>query len=224
MKKYINILKDTALFKNMSESDILNFFENMPYIKKTFEKDETIMHIGEKSRYVGCIISGRVHVIYSDFRGNSNIIAEIGEKEIFAEAYAVAQKPFDTDVIAAARSEIIFTDILTNPPESLYSVYMTFIHNLVSELALKNIKLNKKVRHISQRNTREKLISYLSSEAVRSNDTSFEIPFNRQQLADYLSVERSAMSAELSKMRKDGIIDFYKNKFCLKMNNLNIIK
>ncbi len=215
MKKYANTLKDVALFKNMNENDILDFFKNIPYIKKTYEKDETVLHSGEKTRSIGIVLSGTVHVVYSDFWGNSNIIAEIGEKDIFAEAYAVAGRPPDISAIAAADSEIVFADIFKAPPERLYPIYANFTQILAS----KNIRLNQKLRHISQRTTREKLISYLSSEAIKAGGESFEIPFNRQQLADYLSVERSAMSAELSKMRKDGIIDFCKNKFCLKKNN-----
>lgn len=95
------------------------------------------------------------------------------------------------------------------------SFHGSVIRNLLSDIARKNIQLNEKLIHMAQRTTREKLFSYLSAESVRHNAVAFDIPYNRQQLADYLSVDRSAMSNELCKMRDEGLLSFHKNRFDL---------
>ena len=91
------------------------------------------------------------------------------------------------------------------------------IRNLLSELAEKNLRFNEKLTHMGQRTTRAKIMSYLSAEAQRLGKYEFDIPFSRQQLADYLAVERSGLSLELGKMRGEGIIDFRKSHFILKV-------
>jgi CRP-like cAMP-binding protein len=86
---------------------------------------------------------------------------------------------------------------------------------MVRLLSYKNLELMKKINHITKRSTREKLLSYLSAEAKKQGSKSFLIPFDRQQLADYLCVERSAMSSELSKMRSEGLLEYQKSFFTL---------
>ena len=89
------------------------------------------------------------------------------------------------------------------------------IQNLFYAISVKNRSLVQKLGHMSRRTTREKLLSYLSEQAKKQGTSSFEIPFNRQQLADFLSVDRSAMSNELCKLRDEGLLSFERNRFQL---------
>ncbi len=164
------------------------------------------------------VISGRVHILKEDFWGNRNIITEALPGDVFAEGYACTQgAELGISAVAAEDSRIIFMEvrrvIITCP--SACAFHVRLIRNLLSVLARKNLLMDEKLTHLTQRTTREKLLSYLSSESKRQGSASFEIPYNRQQLADYLSVDRSAMSSELCRMRDEGILTFEKNRFRL---------
>lgn len=164
------------------------------------------------------LAEGKLHIQRDDYWGNRSIINIISTGEMFGESYVAPNSgPLLTDVMAVEDCSIIFFDYnkLFNLCPSACQFHSRAIQNLVFAISEKNRTLVQKLNHMSKRSTREKLISYLSEEAKRQNKSAFSIPFNRQQLADFLSVDRSAMSAELCRMRDEGLLSFNKNHFML---------
>ncbi|NLH00631.1 MAG: Crp/Fnr family transcriptional regulator [Clostridiales bacterium] len=219
MKKYFNIIKKSPLFSGVSDEELEIMLKCLSASIQDYSKGQFILRSGDNVSSVGMVLSGSVHIIKEDFWGNRNIISASAPGQLFAETYAFAHgAPLNVSAVAEEPSTVLFFDahrILT-VCSSACGFHTKLIRNLLSVFAEKNLILNEKLTHMTQRTTREKLLSYLSSEAVRHGSPSFEIPFNRQQLADYLSVDRSSMSNELCKMRDEGILSFKKNSFVLK--------
>jgi CRP-like cAMP-binding protein len=167
---------------------------------------------------MGIVIFGAVHLVHDDFWGNRTIITRIVAGEIFAESFACGKPArLPLSVIAAEKTEALFirAEKISGVCASACHFHTRMLNNMIQELAGKNIALLSKMRHITQRSTREKLISYLSLEARKAGGVSFDIPFNREELAEFLSVDRSAMSAELGRMKAAGLLTFQKNHFTL---------
>ena len=218
MKKYVSLLKRTKLFSGVGDDDILSMLNCLNATVRDYSKGEYAFRQGEYIRDLMMLAEGRLLIQKEDYWGNLNILNEIRPGEMFGEAYIVPNNgTLMNDVIAAEASTVLFFDmerILAVCP-SACPFHTRLIKNMFYMISDKNKSLVKKISYISQRSTREKLLSYLSDEAKRQNSGSFSIPFNRQQLADFLSVDRSAMSNELGKLRDEGVLDFHKNEFTL---------
>lgn len=219
MKKYLPIMKNSKIFSGISEMELPAMLKCLGAVEKTFEKGDVIYRIGERITEVALLLEGSVHIQKSDYWGNLSILNKVVPGEIFAEAYAVpGSGVMVNDAVASASCTVLFLDfrrILTICSSSCRFHYQ-LIQNYFVILADKNRLLTQKIEHMSQRTTREKLLSYLSEQSQQACSAAFTIPFNRQQLADFLAIDRSAMSNELSKMRKEGILEFEKNAFVLK--------
>lgn len=219
MKKYAALLKRTKLFSGVGENDILSMLHCLNAQVREYNKGEYAFRQGEYIRSLTILAVGRLHIQKEDYWGNLNILNEIRPGEMFGEAYIVPNSgTLMNDVVAIEESVVLFFDIdriLTVCP-SACPFHTQLIKNIFYTISDKNKSLVQKISYMSQRSTREKLLSYLSDEAKRHNSNSFSIPFNRQQLADFLSVDRSAMSNELSKLRNEGMLDFHKNEFTLR--------
>ena len=218
MKNYYEILKQCPLFKNLTEKEINVILSNFVKSIKTYKKGAVIWHAGDKVSSIGIVLNGQVHIETQDYWGNRSIIAAIDRGEMFGEAFFFAKIPhIPVNIICTEDSEIMFFSLkISECQNSLNSMeYLKFINNMVHTLAEKNIFLTSKIEHITKRTTREKLLSFLSYQAAKHDSDIFDISFNRQELADFLSVDRSAMSSELSKLKKSGVLDFYKNHFHL---------
>lgn len=176
---------------------------------------------GDKLDALGLVLEGKVRVLQEDFWGNRAIVAQIEAGGLFAEAFCCAGLGnIPVSVLAADETRVLYLDyerVISRCP-SACEFHSRLVKNMLGILARKNVTLTKKIKHVSGRRTRDKLISYLSAVAAEQGKPSFEIPFNRQELADYLAVERSAMSAELSKMRSERLVDYQKNRFTLHRN------
>lgn len=218
MEKYVKILKNTSLFSGVAEEEILAMLGCLNASLKTYKKGEYVFHQGETISSITVLVSGMLHVQHDDYWGNRNIINLIEVGEMFGEAYVSPDSGvMMNNVIAIEDSAVMFFDakqVLTTC-SSACRFHAIVVQNLFYAISDKNRKLVQKLSHMSKRSTREKLMSYLSDESSRQKSSSFDISFNRQQLADFLSVDRSAMSNELSKMRDDGLIQFDKNHFTL---------
>ena len=186
---------------------------------ETFQKDEYILLAGDRVEAFGLVITGKVLIIQEDFWGNRNILAAVGAGHCFAETFACSPGAvLNVSVMAQTNVQVLFLNvkrILTTCP-STCSHHSRMIRNLLSELAEKNLRLNEKITHLGQRSRRAKILSYLSAEAQRHGSAEFDIAFSRQQLADYLSVDRSGLSMELSRMQEEGLLEYRKNHFVLK--------
>lgn len=218
MKKYVPILKKTKLFSGVGEDDVTSMLSCLGARLKSYKKGEFVLRQGEHLSDIVVLVDGKLHIQKDDYWGNRSILGLIDVGEMFGEAYVSPESSsLLNDVVAVEDSTAIFFDvkrIITTCP-SACRFHSMVVQNMFFAISEKNRKLVQKLGHMSMRTTREKLISYLSEEAGRQNSSSFSIPFNRQQLADFLSVDRSAMSNELCKMRDEGLLEFEKNRFRL---------
>ena len=218
MEKYIEILKRTQLFSGVVDNEIPAMLNCLQSKILAYKKGDYVFREGEHIDSITILISGKLLVQHDDFWGNRNIVNVIRAGEMFGEAYAAPESgSLLNDVIAEEDSVVIFFDakrILTTCSAAC-RFHSIVVQNLFFAISEKNRKLIQKIGHMSKRSTRAKLLSYLSDAAKRNNNSHFTIPFSRQQLADFLCVDRSAMSNELCKMRDEGLLQFDKNEFTL---------
>lgn len=218
MKKYIPILKRTQLFSGVGEEDVGAMLGCLQARLCEYKKGEYVLRQGEHTDTLMVLAEGKLHIQRDDYWGNRSIINMVSAGEMFGEAYVAPESgALMNDVLAVEDSVVIFFDvkrIITVCPTAC-RFHSAVVQNLFFAISEKNRRLVQKLTFMSKRSTREKLIAYLSEEANRHNSNEFSIPFNRQQLADYLSVDRSAMSNELCKMRDEGMLEFEKNRFVL---------
>ncbi len=185
---------------------------------RTCKKGEYVLRQGEHLEDIMILLEGKLHIQQDDYWGNRSILRQITVGDMFGEAYASPESgALLNDVVAIEDSRILAFDIkrILTTCSSACRFHTLIVQNLFFAISEENRKLVQKLGYMSQRTTREKLISYLSEEAKKQRSSSFTIPFNRQQLADFLSVDRSAMSSELGKMRDDGLLIFDRNQFTL---------
>ena len=216
MKKYILVLKRTKLFSGVGEEDIASLLSCLGARKKEYKKGEYILREGEHIRDIFILVEGKIHIQKDDYWGNRSILSVISVGEMFGEGYAAPESgALLNDVVAVEDSSVIFFDVkrILTTCSSACRFHNMIVQNMFFAISDKNRKLVQKLGHMSGRTTRTKLISYLSEEAKRQGSSAFTVPFNRQQLADYLCVDRSAMSNELCKMRDEGMIKFEKSRF-----------
>lgn len=218
MEKYIPILKRTQLFSGVGEEEIGAMLNCLQAKLCTYKKGEYVLRQGEHLDKILVLVGGKLHIQRDDYWGNRSIINMVSIGEMFGEAYVAPESgTLMNDVLAVEDSEVIFFDVkrIITVCSAACRFHSMVVQNLFFEISDKNRKLVQKLTFMTKRTTREKLIAYLSEESKRQNSSEFSIPFNRQQLADYLSVDRSAMSNELCKMRDEGLIEFEKNYFKL---------
>ena len=212
---YLEILQTAPLFYQITGEEIPAILSCLSSRRVSCRKNEFICNHGDLLSSVGLVLSGEVHILKEDFWGSRTILGKAGPGQLFAESYACAGRPLEVSVTAARDSEILFLDIrnLLHACDRSCPFHQRLIQNFVTILSRKNLILTKKIEHMSRRSLRDKLLSYLSDESVRQHSTSFSIPFNRQQLADYLCVDRSALSRELSLLQKEGVLQFHRQHF-----------
>ena len=217
MQKYIPILKRTQIFAGVGDDEIESMLSCLSARLKTYKKGEYVFRQGEHISDITVLVEGNLHIQKDDYWGNRSILGEISVGDMFGEAYAYDSGALLNDVVAVEDSAVISFDVkrILTTCSSACRFHALVVQNLFFAISEKNRKLVQKLGHMSKRTTREKLISYLSEQAKKQNSGVFTIPFNRQQLADFLSVDRSAMSNDLCKLRDEGLLKFEKNKFRL---------
>ena len=220
MKEFFPIIHSSQLFSGVSKDELPAVLSCLEAKKVSFPKDAFLLCTGDTAESIGLVLSGSVLIIQEDIWGNCNILSKLGAGETFAAAFACAPGAvLNVSVAAGTDAEVMFLNVkrILTVCSNACGHHGKILRNLLGELAEKNLRLNKKLSHMGQRTTRAKLMSYLSAEAQRLGKHEFDIPFSRQQLADYLAVERSGLSLELGKMRTEGLLDFHKNHFVLKV-------
>lgn len=219
MEDFFPILRASSFFSGISEDELTAMLSCLDTRKESFPKEAFVLRAGDTVESIGFVLAGSVLVIQEDIWGNRNILSKAGPGQTFAAAFACAAgSVMNASVIAETPVTVMFLNVkrILNVCPSACAHHSQIIRNLLGELAEKNLRFSEKLTHMGQRNTRSKLMSYLSAEAQRLGTYEFDIPFSRQQLADYLAVERSGLSVELGKMRRDGLLEFHKNHFVLK--------
>ena len=220
MKDFLPVIRASRLFSGVSERELEAMLACLRPETKDYPKDAFVLRAGDTAEAVGLVLSGTILMLQEDVWGNRNILSKAGPGQIFAAAYACAPgSVLNVSVLAETPVTVLFLNVgrvLTLCPAAC-AHHSRIIRNLLGELAGKNLRLGEKLTHMGQRTARAKIMSYLSAEAQRLGTYELDIPFSRQQLADYLGVERSGLSLELGKMKQDGLLEFHKNHFELKV-------
>ena len=220
MKNFLSVIRSSKLFFGVPDEELGDVLSCLNTKKQSFPKDAFLLRAGDTTESIGVVLSGSVLIIQEDVWGNRNIISKAEAGQTFAAAYACAPgSVLDVSVSAETPVTVMFLNVkrILNVCSSACTHHSRIIRNLLGELAEKNLRFAEKLTHMGQRTTRTKLMSYLSAEARRLGKYEFDIPFSRQQLADYLAVERSGLSVEIGKMHREGLLDFHKNHFVLKV-------
>ena len=218
MKNFIPVLRSCVLFDGIANDDLFAITGCLGAWVKEVKKGQVIFSEGDSTNWIGIVLSGSIQIMKEDYNGNRTIVSLCQPAELFAESFACAGGGvLPVSILAAEDSSVMLIDShrVCVSCSNACTFHSHLIQNLLKIVANKNIQFNQKIEILSMRTTREKLLAYLNAEAKRAGNSSFTIPYDRQALADYLGVERSAMSAEISKLRNDGIIESEKNYFKL---------
>jgi len=216
MEQYLDVLRKCPLFDGIEKGNLMRMLTCLGARVQYFDKKYTIIAEGSPAKYIGILLSGKAQIVSNDYYGNRSILDEINPPDVFAEAFACAEvKSVPVTVIAEEPGEVMLIDCshILHTCENNCGFHQQLIFNLMKDLASKTLSFHRKIEITSKRTTRDKLMTYLMMQAKKAGSSRFEIPFDRQELADYLEVDRSGLSAEISKLKKEGVIDSEKNRF-----------
>lgn len=218
MIHYQHILAQCSLFEGIDASDLQVMLGCIGGRMISVPKGQTVLAEGDPAVHIGMVLTGAVRMIRDDYYGNRSIVAHIGSGQLFGESYACAGiTSLPISVVTDEDSKILLMDSrrITTSCSSACAFHSRIIQNLLRLVAEKNLVFDQKIQITSQRSTREKLMAYLMNQAKLNGSSTFTIPYDRQELADYLEVERSGLSAQISKLRREGILESEKNRFTL---------
>ena len=218
MEQYFSVLRTCPLFVGIGDRDLSALIRCLEARVEHFDKKETIFADGSPARYIGIVLSGSAQILQLDYYGNRSILSEVSPSELFAEAFACADvSDLPISVVASEPCAVMLIDCgrVLYSCKNACSFHQQMIFNLMKNLATKTILFHERIEATSKRSTREKLLTYLLMQSKKAGSRSFEIPFDRQELADYLEVERSGLSAEIGKLRKEGVLTSEKKRFTL---------
>ena len=218
MQKYMDSLTACPLFAGIGESGLTDTLSCLGAYPRHFEKGEAILLEGEPVRWLGVVLSGAVQIVRMGYDGSRSILSKLGPAELFAEVFACAgMAAMSADVVAAEKADVLLlsAERILHPCEHPCGFHNQMIYNLMRILATKNLAFHRKTEITAQRTTRGKLLTYLTLEAKQAGSRSFDIPFDRQELADYLGVDRSGLSAEIGKLRREGVLSCTRSHFTL---------
>lgn len=218
MEKYYEILGTCPLFQKVSRENYGKMLRCFGARVVTVKKNSAVFHEGQSAKKVGIVLTGTVQTVQDDYFGNRSILSMAGPGQLFAEGFACAGvDALPVSMVATADSQVMLIDCshIMTMCRNACPFHNQMIRNLLHSVAQSNLQLNQKIEILSKRTTREKVMAYLLSEAKIQGSNDFTIPYDRQELADYLGVERSAMSAVIGKLRDDGILKVNRRHFQL---------
>lgn len=218
MKEFLPVLEKCALFDGIRKEDLSVMLSCLGARVSRYKKNQIIFAEGDEAKFVGIVLAGSAQIVKEDFHGDRSIVSRVGPGELFAESFACADvAAMPVSVVAAEDCAVMLIDSrrITVSCSNACAFHSKTIYNLLRVVASRNLEFHQKMEITGKRTTREKLMAYLMAQAKQAGSNSFTIPYDRQALADYLQVERSAMSAEISKLRADGILESKRNHFTL---------
>lgn len=218
MKEFFDILRECPLFDQIGDKSLDEMLGCLGAKKCSYKKGDTVLAEGDKAKYLGIVLKGSVQLVRVDYYGNRSILTSIEPPQLFGEAFAFAGlDSVPVDVIATEDTDILLTDAMhiARPCENACAFHRQMTLNLLQIVARKNLVLHRKIEITSKRSTREKLMTYLLLQAKKAGSSTFTIPYDRQELADYLGVERSGLSTEIGKLRNEKVLECRRSTFTL---------
>jgi len=216
MKKHLELLKSVAIFKNIEENQLESLLKCLGSYEQHYSKSDIILMTDSKVSSVGIMLSGSAQILKEDIMGNRTIMSNVGEGDLFGEVFACADiSKSPVTVLTTAGCEVLFIQFnrIVTTCSSACVFHSILIKNMLQLIAQKNMLLSSKIDILSCRTTREKLMAYFSTQIQKTGKNTFKIPFSRDELADFLCVNRSALSRELCSMRDENLLNFNKNEF-----------
>ena len=211
-------LQKAMLFQGLTDSEIAEALQVLEAHEKRYEKGETLLTAGSVTERMGLVLEGSVTIESNDAWGNRTIISHVGCGQVFAETYALLEnEPMLVDVTASENCQILFlrSGRIQSLQNSQNPWALKYITNLLTISMHKNLILSGRSFHTAPKTIRGRVMAYLNSASLQRHSREFDIPFDRQQLADYLNLERSALSKELGKMQREGLVFCRKNHFTI---------
>lgn len=218
MKDYFDILRECPLFDRIGDESLKEMLGCLNAKERSYKKGDAVFAEGDKAKYLGIVLEGSVQLVRVDYYGNRSILANIEPPQLFGEAFACAGlKSLPVDAVAATDTRILLLDAqrIARPCGNACPCHGQTILNLLHIVAKKNLVLHQKIEITSKRSTREKLMTYLLLQAKNAKSHTFTVPYDRQELADYLEVDRSGLSAEISKLRNEKVLECRRSTFTL---------
>ncbi len=212
-------LSHTQLFRGIAEEDVRSMLQCLGARERAYERGEVILSAGNFIDEIGMVLEGMVLIEHSDVWGNNSVLGSVGPGAVFGEAYAcLPGEPLMIHAAAAEHTRVLFLQVarVLETCSNACAFHARLVRNLLSVCAHKNLLLSRRILHTGPKSIRARLLSYFSECVTRAGSYTFSIPYNRQQLADYLGVDRSTMCNELSKMGREGLIAYHKNEFTIK--------
>ncbi len=213
-------LSNTQLFRGLEEAEITSLLGCLNATTRSFQKGEVILSEGNITENIGILLSGLAVISCNDIWGNTSILGHVAPGSVFAEVYAcIPGEPMLVTVSAVEDTSVLFMNVgrILATCTNACPFHTKLVRNLLTVCAHRSLQLSQRIQHTSSKSIRGRLMSYFSECSKHAGSNSFLIPYNRQQLADYLNVDRSTMCNELSKMQRDGIIEYDKNRISLKV-------
>lgn len=218
MKDFFDILRECPLFDRIGDESLKEMLGCLNAKERSYKKGDAVFAEGDKAKYLGIVLEGSVQLVRVDYYGNRSILANIEPPQLFGEAFACAGlKSLPVDAVAATDTRILLLDAqrIARPCGNACPCHGQTILNLLHIIAKKNLVLHQKIEITSKRSTREKLMTYLLLQAKKAKSHTFTVPYDRQELADYLEVDRSGLSAEISKLRNEKVLECRRSTFTL---------
>ena len=223
MEEYFDVMSQCPLFAGISQEELKSLLSCLDGKIIQTPKGSPVFLEGEPAAFVGVVLSGKVQILRTDFYGNRSVLTVVSPGGLFGEAFACAGvETLPVSAMALENAGVLLLDckrVLTSCPNAC-PFHKKLVQNLLRGIAQKNLILTQKIRCMSQKTTQEKLMEFLLEQAKQHGRAEFVIPYDRQALADYLGVERSAMSAEISKLKKAGRIDCSGSRFQVLIPNM----
>ena len=218
MKDFFDILRECPLFDRIGDESLKEMLGCLNAKECSYKKGDAVFAEGDKAKCLGIVLEGNVQLVRVDYYGNRSILANIEPPQLFGEAFACAGlKSLPVDAVAATDTRILLLDAqrIARPCGNACPCHGQTILNLLHIVAKKNLVLHQKIEITSKRSTREKLMTYLLLQAKNAKSHTFTVPYDRQELADYLEVDRSGLSAEISKLRNEKVLECRRSTFTL---------
>lgn len=218
MEEYYALLSGSDLFYGLTSEELGSMLHCLGAKIVDIQKGDPVFLEGDPAGFVGIVLEGGIQVVQEDYFGSRSVMHHSDPGDVFAEAFSFTNldtMPVSGYAVKNSRCMILSCRRMMTVCSNACTFHNRLVKNLLTLVSRKNLMLNEKIRFMSQRTTREKLLAYLSDQAKKTGSAEFTIPYDRQALADYLSVERSAMSAEISRLKNDGILEVKGSHFKL---------
>lgn len=206
----------SPLFHGIAPEELSAVLSCIGYYIGSYQKGETLAFEEDSIKRVGVVLSGAVDMVKEDVWGSKTMLLRMQKNELFGETFACGEDNTSTvTFIVSENAEILFLpfDRVMHSCTAACGYHHQLIENMVHLIAKKNRDLIRKVEVVTKRTIREKLLAYLSIQMQMQHSRYFEVPLGRAALAEYLCVDRSALTRELAKMKAEGLVDYDRNCF-----------